>query len=44
MIIEEFYLAEETAESCIIKVAGKWYYFTAEMLAKYGKEVKFNDL
>ena len=39
MKIEEFYLAEYTADSCLIKVSGKWFHFTAEMLAKYGKEV-----
>lgn len=44
MKIEEFYLSEETAESCIIRVAGKWYYFTAEGIVKYGQVLKINDL
>ena len=44
MKIEEFYLSEETADSCIIKVSGKWYHFTAEGIVKYGNELKINDL
>lgn len=44
MKIEEFYLLEETAGSCIIKVCGKLYHLTAEGIVKYGKELKINDL
>lgn len=37
MKIEDFYLSEETAESCLIVVGGTYYHLTAEEIVKYGK-------
>lgn len=43
MKIEEFYLSEETAESCLLKVDGTYYYFTASMIVMHGKEMTLKD-
>lgn len=41
MKIDEFYLSEETAESCLIMIDGIYYHLTAEQIVKYGKLCNF---
>lgn len=41
MHIDDVYLNEETAESCLIVVDGIYYHLTAEEIVKYGKLCNF---